>query len=202
MSLVADRERATYDAAWGLSAYAEYSPGVTYAPLLADYLPPPATVLEAGCGSGQGALALQQAGYSVLACDLTPTGLAPDAASVPYVTACLWSARQMRAVAYLGKVKGILTRANSFDAVTCFDVLEHIPPTLTLLTAHNLLSLCAVGALFSISLLPDQFGVWVGKPLHHTVQGFTEWRDQLGELGTVDDARDLGHTGIYWVTPR
>jgi CRISPR/Cas system-associated exonuclease Cas4 (RecB family) len=38
-----------------------------------------------------------------------------------------------------------------------------------------------------IALVPDQFGVWMGTPLHLTVQPFTWWRDSLKELGTVVD---------------
>jgi hypothetical protein len=65
-----------------------------------------------------------------------------------------------------------------------------------------LLEVARRGVFLSISLMPDQFGKWIGKPLHQSVQTFPEWRDQLAAIGRVIEARDLLHTGIYLVEPR
>jgi 2-polyprenyl-3-methyl-5-hydroxy-6-metoxy-1,4-benzoquinol methylase len=191
---ISDQERSTYTDVFAVERYGDFSPGAHYAPLFASLAKPPATVLDAGCGTGKGMLALHAAGFKVMGCDLTASGLVPEARSVGYmVEACLW--RDLFPVAYLADVP-------KFDYAYCCDVLEHIPPTFTMLTVRNILAITQHAAFFSIALVPDNFGVWVGKPLHQTVQGFTEWRDQLNEVGKVIESRDLGLSGVYWVAPQ
>lgn len=185
------REVETYQEAWALESYRAYSPGARFVDVFATLVPTGATVLDAGCGDGQGMAALVARGYTVVGCDLVlPEDRATDA---PRVTACLW--HDLMPVAYLAGV----TR---FDAIYCTDVLEHVPTPFTMLVVQNLLRVTIQGVFLTISLVPDAFGAWIGRPLHQTVQGFPVWRDQLRELGTVQDARDLGTTGLYWVTPR
>lgn len=193
MSIIT-QERETYEAIWSLGAYAEHSPGAQHVSLFLDMIPHKPgrwhahSVLDAGCGSGKGALALQQAGFSVTMCDLTDAGLSDEARALPFHRVELWSP---------------LKRAVGFhDWVYCCDVMEHIPPAFTMLVVARLLEVARRGAFFSISLVPDQFGAWVGKPLHQSVWSFVEWRDQLDTIGRVVEARDLLATGVYLVEPR
>jgi hypothetical protein len=65
-----------------------------------------------------------------------------------------------------------------------------------------LLEVARRGVFLSISLMPDEFGAFVGKRLHQSVQTFVQWRDQLHAIGTVVEARDLLHCGVYLVKPR
>lgn len=195
MSLVAT-ERATYEAAWALEAYGAHSPGQTYLPLFLDMAQPAMhhSILDAGCGSGKGALALQAAGFTELRlCDLTSAGLLPIAQALPFYDTCLWDDLRTR-VGYL--------HGGRVDWVYCCDVLEHIPTPFTMLVVSRLLEVARRGVFLSIALNPDVFGAWVGKPLHQTVQGFVAWRDQLAAIGVVKEARDLLHCGVYLVTPR
>lgn len=189
-SLVA-AETEKYQGAWALDAYAEHSPGAHVLPLFLEMAQPHAgaTVLDAGTGSGKGAVALRAAGFSVTACDLTADGLIDDARDVPFQSAVLWDD---------------LTELypQGVDYVYCCDVLEHIPTPFTMLVIRRLLDVARVGVFLSISTVPDQFGVWVGQPLHATVQPFTAWRDQLSALGTVVEARDLLTSGVFYVVPR
>lgn len=198
MTIVGD-ERALYESVWTMSAYADHAPGEQYLPLFQQMIrdhPPSSrwdcratnTVLDAGTGSGKGALALVGAGFSVTACDLTADGLVPEAKALPFVPVCLWG--------------DVLAACGRHEWVYCTDVLEHIPPVFASLVVHRLIQCCRSGAFFSISLVPDAFGKWVGRPLHQTVLPYGHWRDTLNELGTVIDARDLGHTGVYLVRPR
>jgi SAM-dependent methyltransferase len=184
------RERETYEQAWAFKPYAEYSPGVKYLPLFLDMTRTTmrTTVLDAGCGSGKGALALKDAGFDVTCCDLTPAGLVPEAADVPFVQTALWAD---------------LKRQVGFrDWVYCTDVLEHIPPTFTMLVVSRLLEVSRRGVFLSIALMPDEFGKMIGKPLHQSLQNFAQWREQLDTVGHVIEARDLLHTGVYLVHPR
>jgi 2-polyprenyl-3-methyl-5-hydroxy-6-metoxy-1,4-benzoquinol methylase len=185
-------ERRTYDAMWAVPAYSEYAPGAGFLSIFRAMTgaKPGDTVLDAGCGSGKGALALRDAGFSVRACDLTDAGLVDEASDIPFSHACLWQDLRGQ-LPYLigGKV----------DWVYCCDVLEHIPTPFAMLVISRLLDIGRRGVFLSISLQPDIFGAWVGTPLHQTVQSFPAWRDQLASLATVVEARDLLNAGVYLV---
>jgi 2-polyprenyl-3-methyl-5-hydroxy-6-metoxy-1,4-benzoquinol methylase len=192
---VAESERGVYESVWrDIDRYGDHSPGVTYVPFLLEMARPEtgATVLDAGCGSGKGALALAEAGLQVTLCDLTPEGLAPEAQELPFTAAILW--QPLRHI----QPRGVGGR---FDFAYCCDVLEHIPTEYTMLVIARLLAEVRAGVFLSIALVPDSFGVFVGQPLHQTVREFTWWRDRIAELGTLVECRDLGTTGLYYVRP-
>lgn len=183
-------ERGTYSDMWALDQYREAaSPGEMYAPAFAQWAAPGSTVLDAGCGHGLGGAALEALGYRVVYLDLLQ-----DAAleGKRFVEACLWSCDDLRKVTNHGRI----------DYVYCCDVLEHLPTPFVMLAVWHLMAFAKRGAFFSIGLQPDQFGVWVGKSLHQTVQRFDQWRDQLEELARVVEARDLGQAGIYFLENR
>lgn len=198
MSQIVTTEREKYAAMWALPAYAAHSPGETMVPQFLDMLQPLAgraeawrasSVLDAGTGSGKGALALRGAGFSrVTLCDLTDAGLLPEARQFPFHAVSLWD--DLRPV------------VGFHEWVYCCDVMEHIPPAFTMLVARRLLDVSRKGVFFSISLVPDAFGAWIGQSLHQSVQSFTAWRDQLGSVGRVRECRDLLNTGLYLVEPR
>ena len=190
MSNLIAHERAKYDDVWAtVSAYGKHSPGAALVPVFESMRRDagPVTILDAGCGSGKGALALTAAGHIVTCADTTPTGLVDEALGLPFVTVNLWDD---------------LTPLGRFQYVYCCDVLEHIPPTLTMLVVVRLLAIAERGLFLNISTQPDHFGAWIGSPLHLTVQSFTDWRDQLNAVGRVVEARDLLTSGAYLVEAR
>lgn len=177
-------EKDLYDGVWSLPGYADFAPGAHYAPAFAEMAAPAAgaTVLDAGTGSGKGALALQALGLDVVAFDLSAAGL-PERFDIPFY-------------------QGSLLRELPFDTgecdwVYCTDVLEHIPEAFTMLVVARLLRVAKHGLFLSISLVPDQFGVWAGRPLHLTVKDFNWWKQSLRELGTIIECRDLLTTGLF-----
>jgi 2-polyprenyl-3-methyl-5-hydroxy-6-metoxy-1,4-benzoquinol methylase len=189
MSQVIRHERALYEHIWSsVAAYADHSPGERYVPLFLDMSRTTmrGSLLDAGCGSGKGALALEAAGFTVSCCDYTDAGLIHAARHLPFTPVCLWHD--------LKRVVGFR------DWVYCCDVLEHVPPPFTMLVISRLLEVARRGVFLSISTQPDQFGAWVGESLHKTVRSFVEWRDDLAAIGTVVEARDLLNAGIYLVT--
>lgn len=187
---IVDVERGKYEDMWGVDAYAEHSPGEMFLPLFLNMIGAVrrSTIIDAGCGSGKGALALQNAGFVVRCCDLTNTGLIPEARTFPFSTACLWDD--------LVRVVGFA------DWVYCCDVLEHIPTEFTMLVIARLLAVARKGVFLSISFAPDVMGAWIGKPLHQTVQHFVWWRDNLNTIGELVEARDLLNAGVFLVKPR
>lgn len=181
-------ETALYDEVWQIPTYGDHAPGAQYLPVFREHCAPPAVVLDAGIGSGKGALALRAAGYEVRGCDLTDAGLVDEAKDIPFATACLW--HPLRPQLGVGWV----------DAVYCTDVLEHLPEQFTMLAVDQMLRLATRGVFLSVSTQPDAFGAWVGKSLHQTVRPFVWWRDSLRELARVVEARDLVGPALFWVT--
>jgi 2-polyprenyl-3-methyl-5-hydroxy-6-metoxy-1,4-benzoquinol methylase len=190
-------ERTKYEDAWALPAYSAHAPGEMHLPLFLDMAQPAkrATVLDAGCGSGKGALALKHAGFDVTMCDVTPAGLHAEARSLRFVEACLWQdlSHVASGVGHPGR--------QTFDWVYCTDVLEHVPTALTMLVVARLLGVARYGVFLSISMIPDTFGVWIGTPLHESIMPFTWWRDHLGAVGQIVEARDLLNAGVFLVRP-
>jgi ubiquinone/menaquinone biosynthesis C-methylase UbiE len=186
MSLL-DTERATYETVWSsVEGYAQHSPGEQYLPLFQHIAQPRARVLDAGCGSGKGAVALAKAGFHVEMMDFTDAGLVPESQGIYFYSGCLW--------------ENLTDVVNTEpDWVYCTDVLEHIPPQFTMLAIDQMLRVAKEGLFLTVSLVPDNFGVWAGKSLHQTVQPFTWWKDSLKELGAVVEARDLISNAVFVV---
>ena len=192
MSSLVEAERATYADIWGtVPAYAAHSPGEGVLPIFLQIVGDArGHVLDAGTGSGKGAVALSDAGFRVTLCDVTDAGLVPEAKAMPFKSACLWS--PLRPLAPTG----------AFDWVYCTDVLEHLPTQFTMLAVDQMLRVATRGVFISVSVMHDTFGVWAGKPLHQTVQSFTWWKESLSEVGRVADARDLMHSASFYVVNR
>ena len=199
---VSKQERELYENTWSIQNYADHSPGEHNVKFLLDnvarekrdYRPNLTSILDAGSGSGKGAVALHKLGFNVKMCDITDSGLVPEAKAIPFQEACLWDDLYPVVRAYDHP------NASHVDFVYCCDVLEHIPTQFTMLTINQMLRVARYGVFLSISLVPDNFGIWVGQPLHQTVQSFTWWRDNLRELGHVRDARDLHVNAVYFVS--
>ncbi len=151
------------------------------------------SVLDAGCGTGKGGVILKSKGFDVMLLDFTDTGLIEDAKDLPFRNECLWDDLRPR-LPKGGNVRG------SYDWVFCTDVLEHIPTEYTMLVIHRLMETAKIGVFLTISLIPDNQGVWMGKALHQTVQPFVWWRDRLRSIGHVKECRDLLIKGAYYVT--
>lgn len=188
MSLLA-HERSLYVDVWGaLPEYSNHSPGEQWLPVFLEIVGSQrGRLLDAGCGSGRSAVALSTAGFDCSMCDLTEDGVIAEASALPFSQACLW-----HSLAHLGR----------FDYVYCCDVIEHLPPQFTMLAIAQLLAVATRGIFLSVSLVEDRFGVWIGEPLHQTVQPYVWWLESLRELGEVTDARDLIMCATFFVRPR
>lgn len=186
------QEREKYEQAWAISAYTERSPAEQYLPVFIERAHAPATVLDAGAGSGKGAVALRTAGFRVTMCDCTPEGLVDEAKDIPFHEAWLWN--DLRSVVSLNSGR------TTFDYVFCCDVLEHVPTPLAMLAVARMLEVAKHGLFLTVRTVSDDFGHLVGHPLHLTVQPFVWWRDYLATVGRVIEARDLLIDATFWVT--
>jgi len=167
----------------GMPEYLENSPGAHHAELFMEMsgAQPGDSVLDAGCCSGKGGVALSELGLDVTLQDITPVGLRDQALELPFIEGSVWET----------------CTPSVFDWVYCTDVMEHIPTEFVMLTLDRLCRRALKGAFFTISLQPDQFGVYIGEPLHLTVQPYVWWRERLKDVTTLRDKRDFLATGIY-----
>lgn len=192
MSDIVTTERQTYSDMWTVPAYSAHSPGEMMVPVFLSMLRRTTmsaeSVLDAGCGSGKGALALRDFGFKVSLCDITDEGLDPEARLMPFERVVLW--------------EDLRQGVGFHDYVYCCDVMEHIPPTFAMLVVSRLLEVARSGVFFSISFVPDTMGAWIGKPLHQTLQSFVDWRDQLSTVSRLVEARDMLNAGAFLVEPR
>jgi len=183
---IATKERELYSSVWAsIDDYELYSPGETYLPLFLDMIGETrGRVLDAGCGSGKGALALKAAGFDVTMCDVTADGLSPEAQDIPFTFRVLW--HQL---------------PSGFDYAYCCDVLEHLPTQFSMLVVARLLE-AAPRVFVSVCNVQDSAGVWIGKELHQTVKPFTWWRDSFRELATIVECRDLFDNSVFLLERR
>jgi SAM-dependent methyltransferase len=183
-------EADTYRDLWSAAGtYGDSSPGEQVLPIFLSCIGSQrhGHILDAGTGSGKGAVALTKAGFRVTCCDHTEPVLIEEAKALPFKVANLTHSLKW------------LAPSGSFDWTYCCDVLEHIPTQFTMLACEQMLRVSRRGLFLSVSLVPDVNGVWVGRPLHLTVQPFTWWKDSLAELGRVADARDLITSATFYV---
>lgn len=179
------KEAAKYSDVWQIPGYLKNSPGEIHSDMFGDVTGCKAgdMVIDFGCGAGQGGQAIaEKFGCRVTYFDLERYAGCPD----PFVQGSLWDPIPVE-------------HEKVWDFGYCCDVMEHLPEQFTMLAVHNMMNACRVGVFFSISFLPDNFGKFVGEPLHLTVKPFIWWRDSLSEMGNLVDARDFQGEGVFYV---
>jgi len=178
----AEEEKTKYEDIWSFKAYNKYSPGERFARIFSEMVTEPdCTILDIGCGSGKGGLALRDLGYDVTFFDIAKIGELE-----PFIQAPVWSDWPRH-------------RPTNFDYGFCCDVLEHIPTEYMGLSIHQILKACDE-IFFSIGLERDSYGDLIKAELHLTIRPYIWWRDFLQEFGELKDARDLGTNGLYWLS--
>jgi SAM-dependent methyltransferase len=185
----AAKEREKYSELWrDVPEYRTYSPGLENVERFMSVMKPAygATLIDVGCGTGGAGLKLTGHGLNVTYLDITDAGLDPQIDRKRFIESAIW--KNWRGQRW-------------FDYGFCCDVMEHIPTEYTMLSLKNIIDGC-MQSWFQIAFVPDEFGRAVGAPLHLTVQPFTWWRDRIGALGTLTDARDLGAQGVFVVARR
>jgi len=159
MGSIVAQERSKYEKIWAVPEYDTYSPGMENVERFMSVLDPEKleTLIDIGCGAGKASLEFMKRGLVVHSVDITDAGLVPNFPRSRFIQSPLWDKRWT------------LTRRDGWDYGFCCDVMEHIPPEYTMLVADRIMSCCRT-AWFQICLVPDQFGMRIGEPLHLTVQ--------------------------------
>lgn len=172
-----------YEAMWALEAYREVAPGEHCAKDFLELCRPRGRVIDFGCGTGRGGLAIAKAGLDVLLVDFVEGSRDEAASHLPF------SRRD------LSKVMNLLG-----DYGYCTDVMEHIPPKQVEDVIHNLFA-CVPTVFFQISLVPDTMGAAIGQALHLSVHPLSWWYDLFHTLGYhVLWNRDQGDSALFLVS--
>lgn len=142
-------------------------------------LPPGSRVLDLACGVGYGAYILAQAGHTVTAVDR-------DREAIDYANAH-W--RHARIKFMCCEAANDAYMATRFDAVTCFETIEHIKDPLPVLQRF-----ARAIPLLLASVPNEEKFPWENYAFHHRHYTKSEFADLLGQAGFAASGW-LGQTG-------
>jgi SAM-dependent methyltransferase len=159
-------EREKYQRMWGCGHYRTTSPGENLVPVFLELLDePPSSLIDFGCGPGRASVALQTAGFEVLALDFTDNSRDADTRHVPFLE---WDiTKPIPASARWGY---------------CTDVLEHLPPGDVDAAITNIMTSVET-AFVQVACVHDNYGAIIGQILHLTVEPHAAWRARFERLG-------------------
>jgi len=174
-------ERDKYRLMWQFESYRTVAPGERLVDLFCDVARPGGLILDFGCGTGRGALALSRRGHTVSLLDFASNCRDPDAMLLPFMEHDLTQPCPV-----------------SGQYGFCTDVMEHIPPADTRKVLGHMFS-ASPRIFFSIGTAPDDCGALIGHTLHMEVRPHAWWRALLSEYGRVVFERDEPGQSIFYV---
>lgn len=177
-------EEDKYELMWSNPEYRIMSPGENVASTFVQLCRPIGRVIDFGCGTGRGSLAIaKESNCELLLIDFTTNSRDPEAQHLPFLCADL--------------SKTIPARG---EYGFCADVMEHIPPELVEQTIKNIMEATPC-TFFQISLVPDNLGGLIGHPLHLSVHSFEWWAGLFARLGFyVLWHRDQGDSALFYIS--
>jgi ubiquinone/menaquinone biosynthesis C-methylase UbiE len=111
--------------------------------------PPPASVLECGCGSAEVSAAMAAQGYDCTLLDASPAAL--------HVARRRFERRGLRATYTLGNVYSLPFQDNTFDILTSFGLLEHFVDVEKVIA--EMVRVIKPGGMFFADIVPERFSV-------------------------------------------
>lgn len=173
-----------YRLMWANPEYRLIAPGEQVAATFVKVCRPEGRVIDFGCGTGRGALAIERlTECELLLVDFTTNSRDPEAERMKFMQADL--------------TKPIPAKANYGF---CTDVMEHIPPDDVEKVIANVMA-SAPKTFFQISLVPDSMGALIGHPLHLSVHPFGWWAEVFTRLGCrIEWSEDKGDTALFYIT--
>lgn len=189
-------ERELYRRMWAHPEYRAVAPGEDCAATFLRHANPKAgsTVIDFGCGTGRGALAIALFG----GVDVILVDFASNCLDLEVTQALTTQAHALRFV------EADLTKTLPPDLVApygyCTDVMEHIPPSLVDRVLDNILQ-AAQHVFFQIATRPDILGQLEGHELHLTVRPHSWWLEKFQERQCVVHwSADVDGACLFYVT--
>jgi len=158
--------RETYEEKWRDPEYREKSPFETAWKDIENYLlemrdsSVGRSVLDVGCGKGTSLKLLSEAGFTAAGYDISKNCLDDPCLGQLYI-GCITD------------MPSVVSR--TFDAVTCIDVMEHIPEEMVPDALKAMADCCTSMVVIQISTFRDY------KGLHVTVKPADWWKDHISE---------------------
>lgn len=174
-------EQDKYRLMWSFEEYRYEAPGEALADEFLEVAKPDGLVIDFGCGTGRGALAIHNKGVPVILLDFADNCRDEAAADLPFA---------VHDITKPSPVHG--------KAAFCTDVLEHIPPEDVDRVVGNIMR-AAPKAFFSVGTTADGMGVLIGKQLHLTVEGHEAWRARFSRFGRIAYEREAPGQSIFYV---
>ena len=178
-------EREKYQHLWALPSYRALSPGELSVSTCLEVMKPDGIIIDFGCGTGRGGVALERAGLDVVMVDFASNCRDIAAMHLPFVEADLTKPMSLRA-----------------PYGYCCDVMEHIPQGDVDAVVSNIMA-SAETVFFQISTVPDNFGRMIKQDLHLSVHPLEWWAETFSRLGyRVIYNNDLGNAAQFVVTQK
>jgi SAM-dependent methyltransferase len=157
-------EQEKYSLMWMTDDYRVIAPGEHDVAQFLDVVKPDSSVIDFGCGTGRAAMALHEAGLSVLCIDFTDNCRDKACMGLEFLQ---WDlTNPIPAWAEFG---------------FCTDVMEHIPTADVETVIRNIMA-SARRVFFKIARYDDLSGpALIGSPLHLTVQPHEWWLERFSE---------------------
>lgn len=181
-------EQQKYEAMWGFDEYRAVAPGEHLAEKFVELtsISRLNTVIDFGCGTGRGAKKVHElTGCEFILIDFASNSLDTDIQKEEWFTL----------------LQRDLTKPLSviFEFGLCTDVLEHIPTSDVDVVIENIMA-ASDNVFFQISLVEDNCGALIGRPLHLTVKPFQWWVDKFCALGyEIAYQEDQGNSAIFYI---
>lgn len=168
---VVTAEQSKYEKMWSFDDYRERSPGMRFLndALKRLQMPPGASVVDLGCGTGRVSAELQRLGFDVTAVDIANNACQEFDGN--FVAACLWDLPEM---------------LPHFEYGFCADVLEHIPTERIDQCLENIARHTGT-VYFQIANFYCHMGDRIGESLHLTVKPVGWWAQRLQHVFDVVD---------------
>jgi hypothetical protein len=176
-------EKDLYRLMWQYDTYRVVAPGEDAVGTFMEVAKPVpgSMVIDFGCGTGRGSVALKKAGLNPLLVDFADNCRDMEAILLPFLEADLTQPIPLSA-----------------PYGFCTDVMEHIPTDDVGKVLTNILA-SAETVFFQISTVPDNMGALIGRPLHLTVRDHLWWRNWMEEVGTIEWERKDDLASLFLV---
>jgi len=158
-------EQQKYQYMWQVDAYRDGSPGERVADFFVNRFKPDGMVIDYGCGTGRGGLAISRHGINVLLMDFADNCRDEEAQCLPFIQ---WDLTKP------------IPQNSKYGF--CTDVMEHIPTKDVPVVIKNIMR-ASEEVFFQISTIDDSFGVILNTHLHLTVKEHAWWKELFTSLG-------------------
>ena len=174
MQVIADVEREKYEKVWNNPDYRRISPGRLSVPDFLSWSGGKGSVVDLGCGTGQAARALFEAGHVHVHMVDHAYNCRDEGITLPFYQQCLWE----------------LDLPETYDYGFCCDVMEHIPTGKVDEVLRRIASHC--DKVYYRIFLHEDNGKFTDGTLHLTVRPAEWWLEQVRKYYDTEDWEKKG----------